>query len=244
METVTLFTNFLTTVGTFLALTLGFALLTNKSIHNKANRYLGISILFCSFLLLPSCLEQLNLLDNFPHIIGLARLIVLMAGPLMYFYVQACTKKDFQFRPILLLFFLPWLLDLLYNLPHFLSNGSEKMAVWELMKKEGYTNIPIVLSGLKMIIGLVFYTLSVQTVLQYREHLENETSFIDKAFHRWLLFFSSLLLLPLIGLINYVLGASSIYTYPILYSLMFIYIFSVYLVTIIKPAFFLIKSQY
>ena len=96
-------------IGTFLGLSLSFFLVLNKSAKNSANIYLGTLVFVIQLYFLTGFLFRFDLLEQFPHIIGLQNLVGFLFGPLSYLYVRASTQFGFQLKPILLLHFLPFL---------------------------------------------------------------------------------------------------------------------------------------
>jgi len=106
-------------IGVFLGLFLGFFLLFNKSTKNKANSYLGLLVLLSVTYFGAGFIYRFDLMEKFPHFIGLFKLVNFLIGPLTYFYVSACIQKGFKMRPVLWLHFLPFMIDLLVELPFF-----------------------------------------------------------------------------------------------------------------------------
>ena len=134
-------------------------------------------------------LYRFDVLSYLPHLIGLQTLFHFLVGPLAYFYVRACTQKKFEFRLILWLHLLPFLLDIFYNIPFFMLSASEKIASYEEFVLNGTLYSPPIFNLVKSIHGLIYFGLSLHLIQQYRKHLPNAASSIDKGFHRWLLFF-------------------------------------------------------
>jgi len=230
---------FLLVIGSYLGIKLAFFLFTKQSTKDNANLFLGISVLSQVVSLLTGMWYRFDLLAYVPHIIGLQHFHHFLVGPLAYFYVRACTQKEFQLRPLLLVHFLPFLFDIVYHLPLLLQTGSEKLAYYNEFIQFGTLYSPKILNVLKTIHALIYFVLSVRLIQQYRKHLTNTASFIDKAFHRWLLFFIFIHVLPLLMLIGYAFTIySREYTLLIFLSGVIAYLFALDMAVFLKPELF------
>lgn len=103
--------------GTYLGMFLGIIMLFVKSRQSKANIFLGLVLLCFSSFMLPRAIFELGLLETMPHVVRIEIFTSFAFGPLMYFYIKACTQKDFEFRPIMWLHFLPLVIDLVLHIP-------------------------------------------------------------------------------------------------------------------------------
>lgn len=238
MENQISFFSLIVILGSFLGLTIGFFLLFVKSAKNKANIFLGISILAFTLYFLPTALDRIGLLEYVPHIVRLNLLSGFLLGPSMYFYVKSCTQKGFRLRKIDYLHFTPVLLELLYHLPFYFSSGPEKIEAMHITIQTGDLHIPIWIPIAKWIHNFIYYLLSLKIILEYRNFLDNETSFIDKAFHRWLIAFASALLIPIIAFIFFIITGNRPFALEVTFFTILIYFFCVYIATLTKPAFF------
>ena len=189
---------FLLILGTYLGIKLSIFLLNKSTTKNNENKYLGWLIFIQSLTIIVGCLYRFDLLGYFQHLIGIQTLYHFLLGPLAYFYVRACTQKGFQFRPILWLHFLPFVADLLYTVPFLGLSGAQKMAFYEQFLTDGTLYSPAIWNAIKTIHGLFYFGFCIQLIQQYRKHLPNAASSIDKTFHRWLLLFIFLIAMPIL----------------------------------------------
>lgn len=224
-------------LGAFLGLTLGTFLLLNKSVKNKANRYLGILVWSITLFFMPRFLGLFGLLEYFPHVIGLARIIPFLFGPLTYLYVRACTQQGFEMRRILWLHFIPAVLMLLHCMPQLMVSGTEKLINHANFTRTGVVDYPWVWL-LKVIHPMIYFALSVQLILNYRQYVSNTSSYIDNAFHRWLLVFIFILALPIIGLLGFVFTKFGAFSIIMLAVGLVAFLFSIYIATLVKPELF------
>ena len=193
-------------ISVFLGLTLGIYLLFLKSEKNKANSFLGLIILFFTFYLVPGMFDLLGLLSEFPHLIQTGRLFNLMAGPLTYFYVLANIEDEFHFRQKDWLHFLPTLLLFFVNIPFFIQSGEDKLVYFNnpaIRNADINYQIQAILNGLSF---LIYLPLAIRTILKYRTYQHDNTSSINNIYHRWLVVFCFLLLIPSVVVVQYPFG--------------------------------------
>lgn len=191
-------------LGTYLGIKLATFLINKPSTKSSENKYLGLLVAAQTTPIFVGVLYRFDVLSALPHLIGVQTLFPFLIGPLAYFYIRACTQKDFQFRPILWLHFLPFLLDVCYNIPFFMLSAADKVAFYEEFVLNGKLYSTPILNLLRTIHGLVYFGLSFYLIQQYRKYLPNAASSIDKGFHRWLLFFIFIIALPILVSIFYV----------------------------------------
>ena len=193
-------------ISVFLGLTLGIYLLFLKSEKNKANSFLGLLLLFFTFYLVPGMFDLLGLLSEFPHLIQTGRLFNLMAGPLAYFYVLSNIEDEFHFRQKDWLHFLPSLLLFFVNIPFFTQSGEDKLVYFNnpaIRNADTSYHIQAILNGLSF---LIYLPLAIKTILKYRTYQYDNTSSIDNIYHRWLVLFCFLLLIPSVVVVLYPFG--------------------------------------
>lgn len=225
-------------IGTFLGVTLGTFLLINKSAKTTANKYLGALVLVIISYFIPPLFIRAGLIENIPHLLGIMRIAPFLLGPLAYLYVRACTQKGFEFRPILLLHFLPFLFDIGYHLPFYMQTAAEKLEYVANFRKTGDIREHPLWLLMKAISMCVYFAVSARIILQYRKHLSNTVSTIDTFFHRWLLIFISTLTIPFLGLIGFAFTkfqGTGLFGVAVT---LFPFILAVYFATLIKPELF------
>lgn len=157
-----------------------------------------------SMTLLPALLYRFELLDRVPHIIGLNTINHFLIGPLTYLYVKSCTIEGFEFKPKMGLHFIPFLLEILILIPFWILSGPEKYSIYLDFIENKTVFTPTYLIPIKVLHGLIYFTLAVFTIINYRKHLTEATSYIDDTFHRWLLLFVFITSLPILALICFV----------------------------------------
>lgn len=141
-------------------------------------------------------------------------------------------------RPILWLHFLPVLIALGYHLPFYLQSGEAKIVAFFKYFLEGELSVPKMVSLIKVIHPTIYFIICVRIVLAYRKHLSNTASLIDTAFHRWLLVFCVVLLLPLVTVVFYVISSFQLFSPTTFFAGFFIFILVVQIATMVKPELF------
>ena len=226
-------------LGTYLGIKLVMFLLGRKSVRNNSNIYLGIYVLVLLSYFITAFLFRFDLLERFSHVVGVQSAFHFLIGPLAYLYVRACTQKGFELKPLLWLHFLPFGLELIYNMPFFLKSGPEKVAFYHELIQTGKLLSSPYLRIIKGIHGFAYLGLSAILVVQYRKHLSNASSSIDTAYHRWLLFFIFIVALPTLSHFFVVFTEFNLgYTVLVFLVGLFGFFLSLDLATLLKPELF------
>jgi len=230
---------FLLVLGTYLGVKLSIFLLNKPSTKSSENKYLGWLIFIQLLTFFVGCLYRFDLLKYFSHFIGIQTTAHFLIGPLAYFYIRACTQKGFEFKPILLLHLIPFLADIIYNIPFFQLSGVEKLAFYEQFVITGKLYSTPLWNGLKAIHALSYFGFSVYLIQQYRQSLPNAASSIDTAFHRWLLFFIFMLAAPFLAN-TFFITTDYVRTYTILTYLVGVFTFfvAIDIAILVKPQLF------
>lgn len=227
-----------TVSGAYLGLTLGMLLLFVKSKQNKSNVFLGIFVLMFSLFLWPTTLYRINLLETFPHVILLNGLNAFLIGPVMWLYVRSSTEKNFKFTPSMWLHFVPFLLDVVNQMPYLTSSGAEKLQFYFDILNRGKLNQSPIISFIEAIHATTYFVLTARLVILYKKNVMNNSSYIDVALHRWLLLFCCFLLFPILALMLFVFSGLKIIPITFLALTVFALINSVYFATFLKPSLF------
>ena len=225
-------------IGSFEGLLMGIFLVFKKSVKFRANLWLGCLVLTVTSFILSGAVYRIGRLPDFPHVVHLHMVTILLMGPFAYLYVRSCTQKDFEIRPILWLHFLPALLALGYHLPFYLQGGEAKIIAFFKYFLEGDLGQPKIVSFLKVVHPMIYFVICIRLVLEYRKHLSNTASLIDVAFHRWLLIFCLVLLLPLFTVVFYVLSSFQLFSPTTFFTGLFIFILAVHIAAMVKPELF------
>lgn len=225
-------------IGTFLGIVLGMFLLFNNSSKNKANVYLAILVLLSLAFFGQGFLFRFDLIERFPHVIGIPKVINFLIGPLTYFYVRACTQKGFKLKSTLWLNFIPFGLGVLYHMPYFLKSGTEKYNYLINLLQNGWFTTTDFEMAIQTIHLTIYFGLSFHTIFQYKNHLKNTTSSIDNALQNWVMIFIVIHAIPVLGMIVGFFTTYGTHTWLLIFSSFFIFSFAVLIATLTKPELF------
>jgi len=225
-------------LGTVLGFILACYLFFTKSEKNGANKLLSIIVLQFTLIIFPSFTYIMGIMDDLPHFIKLYVITGFMVGPFSYFYVIKCTQKGFKILPILYLHFIPAIVDLIYHIPFYSLGGEEKITYFFSFYENGRLTEPPLLSLLKMIHLLSYSFVSIRLIFKYRKHIDNTASYIDEAYHRWLLVFCFSMLYPIIAATIFIITGKLTIGTTIIISSPTVFIFSVFTLVLIKPEIF------
>ena len=232
------FASCILSISVFLGITIGLFLFLVKSEKQRANTILGILILIVTIYVIPSFLHKLGLLDQFPHFIKLRILFSMAFGPLTYIYVKHCIQKDFELTGKTLLHFIPFGISVLYAIPFLVQSGDEKMATFLSIIHTGELAEPYYIPLIRAFYNICYFFLSLRVILLYKKYLANEVSNIDDGFHRWLIFFTSSLWLPIISVTLFSINGFNSLSLELVYLSIFLFLAAVYLFILFKPAVF------
>lgn len=188
-------------IGVYLSVKQIIFLFTKKAEKSSANKYLGTLILVFFIYYLPGILYRFDLLAQIPHVIGLQTFTQFLMGPFVYFYVVACTQEEFEMKPILWLHFVPFILDLLSGIPFLAQSASDKLLFYQDFVSGGKVRGSEIILVAKAMHSMIYFTLALWTVRQYRNYLPTTASYIEKTYHLWLTFFVVFVTLPIFTLL-------------------------------------------
>lgn len=179
--------------GIFLLLFLFF-----KRYKELSYRFLGFILLALLFQLAHDQLVASRVILKVPVLVGMAHFFSYSIGPFILLYVISLTRKDFRFRTIHLLHFLPFLIYNLIRLPHYVSPAGEKVNFLKFyyqaietnpayfMKVRGFTDV---LSGFLIfdLHKLLYVAISFYFFFQYKRQLQQQLSNLEKTNVRWMM---------------------------------------------------------
>lgn len=189
-------------IGIFEALFL-FAFIMSKKNRSKADSVLAIAFLLFGLNILSAFLEWQNRLGAYlyPSLIQSTPPLILLHGPVLWFYIKYQTEQNFKFKAIHLLHFLPFAISILvFSLSIYSLPVAQKIS---LDSSEGFKKLstfgPMMMSIL--ILPLVYYAWGLALLNSYQKRIKNYFSEIAQVDLQWLrvLLISSLVLA---GVIN------------------------------------------
>lgn len=173
---------------------LAFVLLSNKNGNYQANRYLGMLLCAISTSIFNIFLLQTGLYHRFPYTLKFPANILLLFGPLFFFYIRSLVFRISYLQRHDLFHFMPALLVLARFLPFYFSDIATKTLFPSLdnirsFKYEQYEYLTILICSQ---IHLWSYLLVVLRLLkQYQQAVKDYYSNIEKRNLNWIRFFIS-----------------------------------------------------
>jgi AraC-like DNA-binding protein len=120
----------------------------------KETKYILAALIFVfSLLILVQIFNNTNFYFQCPHFLRIFPQFYLTLGPLFFLYVKALTTKQFRFRRRYWLHFLPFILQILYNI-HFYIKSSGYKLIWY----EGFQVLPDLEFHIKLVFWLFHLT--------------------------------------------------------------------------------------
>ncbi|MFD1817100.1 AraC-type DNA-binding protein [Pseudarcicella hirudinis] len=160
--------------GIFLAF-----LLFSHQTDAKENRILSLLVLVMSFALLGAVLGLSGYYKVFPHLIRVADPMVLLFGPLLYFYVHFITKGSLPEKSIF--HFIPFFLYTICLIPFYTLGGQEKIAFGEqILLNKKQNQFVLTVQTIRIVHISIYVFLSLKLVRRFQNWLKNNFSDIDK----------------------------------------------------------------
>jgi AraC-like DNA-binding protein len=172
------------------------------------------------FLLVATPLYQ-----SIPGIYGISYGMRFLIGPIIYFYTLSVTKDDFHWQKRYFLHFLPYLLNLLWNIPLFLMAYETKLRYINLFLAGSlrFRTVDIVIIAIQNVHLFIYIFLSLKWIRQVKSSYGNVPYLVEmKSRVRWLrslVINFSILLLTIFSLVlmviihgKYIPIANKIYT--------------------------------
>lgn len=225
-------------LSVYFGIPMSLFLLLVKSYKSKANIFLGLLVLIFTIYIFPHYAFRIEVLEYFPHTIKMAVSTGLLLGPLTYFYIKACTQKDFKFGKWDWLHVLPFVLDTLFHIPYYMLGASEKIEIYKNLFFNGVHTELRIMQLLRVISVTIYTLLGLRLVFNYRKHLSNTTSTIDKSYYKWLMFFCFIILFPIIFLIIFAFTGFELINKNIIVVGFLLPILSSFFVALFKPEIF------
>ncbi len=230
--------NSLVSVSIFIGVTLFVFLLFKRSQKSYANIFLAFIILLYVLCLIPGYLYGGHWLKYVPHLSNIGGQLFPLFGPLIFFYTKANTQRGFRLERANAFHLIPFFLFLIADPNFFSSSGAEKIEAYERFLINGIYVGPKWMQLAKVTHGIIYYIFTIRMIFLYKKHMIETSSNIDQVYYRWLLFYSSVLMMPLLSITIIVFtqyNMMSITMFALSFSFLII---SVYLAILFKPTLF------
>ena len=167
--------------------------------HKLNNQILGILVFLFSISLLDNVFFWTEFYKTNAHVLGISLTFPLLYGPLFFLYLKETNSGSKSFQPKTLLAFIPFLIAVLYLLPYYLSNHSEKL---DLISNWNKNIIRALLIPVVGVLSLIIYNIKSLLFIKTIEQKQNVKILIK---HHWLGYiFKAFTLFVLFSIIHFV----------------------------------------
>lgn len=174
-------------IGIFEAVFL-FSLIATKRKKSVADSLLGGVFLLFAVNILSAFVEFYNRQNAypFPAFINTTPPLILLHGPMLWFYVKAQTEQNFRFKPLHLIHFLPFTFSIAH-FSYFIYLQPQAVKI-SLDAHEGFKQLPTYGLLMMMILfsGPLYYIWALNILRKYTQRIKNYFSEITHIDLKWL----------------------------------------------------------
>lgn len=160
-------------------------LLWTRPVNREANRIFAFLLFLLTIHLTLVAFDERDFFMRFPHLSHLTWLIPVLYGPLTLIYVRRLTHIAPAFQKKELLYFLPFLVWLVVQLPYYLQSAADKRAYlgnWELSVQDDFG----LLNQLTNFIHIIFFGLCIRVYHRHEHRIPNFFSNLAEVRLLWL----------------------------------------------------------
>ena len=169
-------------IGLFLSLIL---FLSRKG-NTRANKFLSLLIFFFSIAQIWDFLMYTRLILKFPHMMMAVNPLILVLGPLVFFYVKSLTKIDWTFSASHGVHFIPAIAFYIYFLPVYILDEQEKLRLISdaFLYHKFIIPRPFYIFAVIQILAYLIY--SMRVLREHSKYIKNNYSFTEHVNLNWL----------------------------------------------------------
>lgn len=158
-------------------------LILGKTKKQTADYLLAVWFFIIAVHLVFFILFYSNQFSNFPHLLGIDIPIPLIHGPMLYLYILCLTGRQPN-KYKWLLHFAPAILTYIYLISFFTLTSQEKIHVYEY-GNTAYRFFRKIIMVIIILSGILYVTLSIMTVRQYKRRISDLYSNTEKINLNW-----------------------------------------------------------
>jgi AraC-like DNA-binding protein len=160
------------------------AVLFFRRYHLKANRIFALFLCLISFHLILAAFDEQSFFKRFPHLLHITWVMPLLYGPLVIIFFRRISLISPKFKPSELLFFVPFLVSLLIQLPFFLQPAHQKIAYINDYSRSVADDFGF-MNQFTNFFHLFFFTHAILEFQKHKKHIVQYYSNISKAQMSW-----------------------------------------------------------
>jgi len=168
--------------GVFLA-----GVLATKRTNRTANRLLAAAMFAFSIYLASGVYQAAGFVQVFPHFLGVAYLLPLLFGPLIYLYAVTVADRTNRLTRRDALHFAPFLAAVVAGLPIYLMSGADKIAFYHQLQVGERPLLLRIMDPLKLVSGVTYATMTILFLRRHHERIKESYSSLERVSLRWLL---------------------------------------------------------
>ncbi len=169
--------------GSFQGFILAVVLFFRRN-HRPANRIFAFFLCLISFHLILAAFDEQSFFFRFPHLLHITWVMPLLYGPLVIIFFRRISLISPSFKPAELLFFVPFLVSLLLQLPFFLQSAHEKIEYINDFSRSVADDFGF-MNQFTNFFHLFFFTHAIIEFQKHKKHILQYYSDISKAQMRW-----------------------------------------------------------
>ncbi len=173
-------------VGAITGYFFSLILLGIKGKKSIASKYLALLIFSYSTFLVGSILYQTNYHLVHTYLIGIFPPFYFLIGPFLYLYMLSLVYKEFSFKKIYLLHFVPFILQILFNVPIYLKSSEEKFDFYLKGLIDGPDLFRVLIICARIIYLFVYLILTARLLRTHQVQIENSYSRLEGRRLRWI----------------------------------------------------------
>jgi AraC-like DNA-binding protein len=152
--------------------------------HRSANRIFACFLCLISFHLILAAFDEQSFFIRFPHLLHITWVMPLLYGPLVILFFRRISLLNPKFKSVELLFFVPFLVSLLIQLPFFLQPAHEKIEYINNFNLSVADDFGI-MNQITNFFHLFFFTHAIIEFQKHKKHIVHYYSDISKAQMNW-----------------------------------------------------------
>jgi len=169
-------------LGIVQGILVGILLLTLNRGNTRANRLLGVLMILFSISISGFLLQRIKIDAKYLFFQENASSVILLFGPLFYFYILVLVKRNFQLKKKYLLNFLPFAALAAFDIIFYLSHTPEER---QIEYSQGFSVLDRIMIGF-LIIHVFIYTIFIKKILKEHEiKIKSTLSFIENINLKW-----------------------------------------------------------
>lgn len=160
------------------------AVLLSRRYHRKANRIFAIFLCLISFHLILAAFDEQSFFNRFPHLLHITWVMPLLYGPLVILFFRRISLINPSFKVVELLFFIPFLVSLVIQLPFFLQPAQLKLDYINDFSRSVNDDFGF-MNQFTNFFHLFFFTHAIIEFEKHKKHIVQYYSDISKAQMGW-----------------------------------------------------------